>query len=112
MKKIIFVVILIIFSCNFYKNFAYDTTAAKYMPLQVGNAWTYFSSSSNIFVHCFAIEKYTITGTIVINGKMFFTIQRTLFEYNSNSTNCGQFFASSRLFSQNYIRIDSITTNI
>jgi len=86
---------------------AWDSTAAKYMPLQIGNKWVYTSSLVSPFGSGTSIDKYIITGTQLINGKMYYNISG-VHVLISGSVSCG-----SRLFSDNaQLRIDSTTMNL
>lgn len=110
MKFLLFILLCIALHGNTPDTYAWDSTAAQYMPLQVGNIWVYYSSRINVITQCFGYEKYEISGTSEINGHMYFTIVRTI--KPSNTTNCGSFYVSSRLFSQNYLRIDSTNLSL
>jgi len=95
MRKIIFVFIFLIFTGNFYKNFAYDTTAAKYYPLAVGNSWTYSYSG---FPCCgFYRYKEVVTGTISTNAHFYYIITTYRIGFSQGIE---------------YRRIDSVKNNI
>lgn len=57
------------------QSFSYDSVAAKYYPLAVGNTWTY----SGFGYPCCGAYKYRekITGTIVTNGHFYFIMTTT-----------------------------------
>src|SRR5438876_7213130 len=105
MKKIILIVILLIFSCNFYKNFAYDTTAAKYMPLQIGNTWIYYSHAYGNGYNNARYNSYKIIGTADTSGNRYYVFQtRSVFIGGYGNNSCGMGLS--------YMRIDSISINL
>lgn len=110
MKFLVIILLGIALYGNTSDTYAWDSTAAKYMPLQVGNIWVYYGSRINVITQCFGYEKYEISGTSQINGHMYFTLVRTIKPLNT--TNCGSFYVSSRLFGQNYLRIDSTNMSL
>ncbi len=92
---------------NIENSFAWDTTAAKYMPLQVGNVWVYGAGYSSIYGSGSAFDRYRITGTQLINGMLFYIFDHTQVQIS------GTYSCSSRLFSGDYpIRIDSASMNL
>ena len=105
MKKLY---ILFLFVCLFTMDlFSWDSTAAKYMPLQIGNTWIYISSLISSSGSGTSLDKYTVTGTQTINGKVYYNLSG-IHVLLSGSVSCG-----SRLFSANtQIRIDSNTMNL
>ncbi len=87
--------------------YAWDSTAAKYMPLQIGNQWVYTSSLTSFSGSGTSIDKYIITGTQIINGKLYYNLTG-IHVLISGFYSCG-----SRLFSANtQLRIDSLTMNL
>ena len=108
MKKII--ILLFIFISVFLNTKsvrAWDSTIAKYMPLQVGNVWVYSSSHISPYGQGSGYNRYRITGTQLINEKLYYIISHTYIRI-SGSTGC-----SSKLFSGDLpVRIDSVSLNI
>jgi len=86
---------------------AWDSTAAKYMPLQVGNVWVYSSSFSSFYGSGSSFKRYSISGKQIINGRVYHILNFT--QVNISGTySCG-----SRLFTGSYaIRIDSVSMNL
>lgn len=88
---------IVIFICLLFnlQLFAWDSTAAKYYPLSVGNTWTY----SGFGYPCCGAFKYRerITGTINTNGHFYYILTKT----QSNG--------STEII---YIRLDSTKGNI
>ena len=95
MKKTYLFPFLLLFLFFTENLFSWDTTAAKYFPLKVGNSWTY-NGEGTFPGPCWTREKHTITGTTVLNGHLYFTFHFT--KYNSS----GDY----------YLRIDSTTMNV
>ncbi|HRJ05523.1 MAG TPA: T9SS type A sorting domain-containing protein [Ignavibacteria bacterium] len=100
MMKLLFIVIpVFLIFCESGSTFSWDSTAAKYYPLQIGNSWTYnrlvFSGPSpctNLTENFY--YRVAITGdTLMPNNKRYFVFQST---YLSNV----------------YRRIDSASMNI
>ncbi len=107
MKFLLFILLCIALHGNTPDKYAWDSTAAQYMPLQVGNIWVYYFSYTTSGGGANGYEKYKITGTTVVNGKTFysFSMERR-FNFGSN-------FCFSRLFQTPYqLRIDSSTGNL
>lgn len=104
--KFILPAFLILF-CSSESLFAWDSTAAKYMPLQVGNVWVYSSAFSSFYGGGSSYQRYKISGTQLINGKVYYILRYDRVNI-SGTYSCG-----SRLFSGNYaIRIDSVNMNL
>ncbi|RPI15115.1 MAG: T9SS C-terminal target domain-containing protein [Ignavibacteriae bacterium] len=82
MKKIIFFIILFLFSFTEII-YSIDTVSTKYYPLNVGNSWTctYFH---NIPPMIYQFKK-TITGTVIQNGHKYYLINTTLFRIDSTN---------------------------
>jgi len=96
-----------LFFCSSESLFAWDSTAAKYMPLQVGNVWVYSASYSSFFGSGTSFERYRITGNQLVNGRTYFVLNHTHVQVN------GLYGCSSRLFSGDYaLRIDSASMNL
>jgi len=92
---------------NSVRVFAWDSTTAKYLPLQVGNTWVYSSYYASPVGYGSGYERYKLTGTQFINGKMYYVINYTHLQISGNFT------CSSRLFLGNLpIRIDTVSLNI
>ena len=70
MKKIIFIILQIIFLTMISK--AADTVSAKYFPLAVGNKWVYLKASSVGGPYSYSIIVAQITKDTVINNKKYF----------------------------------------
>jgi len=96
---------------NTSDTYAWDSTAAKYMPLQVGNIWVYRTYKSGSTWICYAYEKYKITGTSIVNNHSYFDIEKTVNLYNPICSTW-VFPVGSRLFRYTQIRIDSNTINL
>lgn len=107
MKYLVIILLGIALYGNTSDTYAWDSTAAKYMPLQVGNVWVYYFSYTQPGGGANGYEKYKITGITVVNGLTFYTFsmeRRVIF---------GFIFCNSRLFASPYqVRIDSATGNL
>ena len=79
----------------------------RYMPLQVGNVWVYSTTFSSFYGSGSSYQRYKITGTQIMNGKVYYIL-------NYTQTNIsGTYSCGSRLFSGNsYIRVDSVSINL
>lgn len=90
--KTIVIIICLLFNIQL---FAWDSTAARYYPLSVGNTWTY----NGFGYPCCGAFKYRerITGTINTNGHFYYILTKT----QSNG--------STEII---YIRLDSTKGNI
>ena len=96
-KAFFFIPAFLIFICASNSASAWDTTAAKFYPLQVGNSYTFYNYQH--YVDCSSVlsgkVKVTITGeTILPNGKKYFV------------------FTSQPGGGVKYQRIDSATMNV
>ena len=107
MKFLVIILLGIALYGNTSDTYAWDSTAAKYMPLQVGNVWVYTSSVVSSLGSGTSYDSYKITGIRMINGKLYFDVSQVHIQLSGNN-NCG-----SRLFSDNtHLRIDSVTMNL
>jgi Secretion system C-terminal sorting domain len=104
MKKII-LLICVASSIFFNHSYSWDTTAAKYMPLQVGNVWVYYTYNQVFPMHGTGYSKYKITGINESGGKKYYQVQQTYYHISGTPPGCGiPFF--------NNLRIDSLTMNL
>lgn len=105
MKKFILIIAALFLISSVNQLMAWDTTAAKYMPLRVGNMWVYYGSSGQPVppYQSYWYGKYRITGTLDTLGKKYYKIQETIVQISGS----GYCPVLSRL-----IRIDSATMNI
>ena len=107
MKFLVIILLGIALHGNTSDTYAWDSTAAKYMPLQVGNVWVYGTSYSYPFGSGTGYDRYRLSGMQLINGRLFYVIDHTHIQIS------GTYSCSSRLFSGNYaIRIDSASMNL
>ena len=111
MKFLLFILLCIALYGNTSDTYAWDSAAAKYMPLQVGNVWVYRTYKSGSTWICYAYEKYKITGTSIVNNHSYYDIEKTVNLYNPICSTW-VFPVGSRLFRNTQIRIDSNTTNL
>ena len=51
MRKLLLMILIFTLSGNINNIFPWDSTAAKYLPLQVGNVWVYYGISATIVCH-------------------------------------------------------------
>ena len=108
MKKIfwLFFLFFLLFAYDNLK--AYDTSAARYLPLQVGNVWVYYGSSATTACHGTSwYDRYEITGTALVNGRTYFIFSHTI---KFISGECG--WECPLFQSEAPIRIDSTTMNV
>ncbi len=105
MNSLVIVLLAIILSGNLFHTYSWDTTAAKYMPLQVGNVWVYNCSAIGMACNCNMIYRYKIISSIVINSKMYF-----IFQQNSFTGNCWNGCVISTIYDS--LRVDSINGNV
>lgn len=95
---------VIVIAGDIHPTYSWDSTAAKYMPLQVGNTWVYYTTTQ-IFMGGTGYNKYKITGIVESSGKKYYQIQKTYIHISGNVTGCDiPFF--------NNVRIDSVTMNV
>jgi hypothetical protein len=80
----------------------------NYLPLNIGNTWVYYGTSSTIYCHNSSwLDKYKITGTMQANGKTYFTFSHQRIQIEGN---CG---GTIILFQNDLpIRVDTLTKNI
>ncbi|HMQ79955.1 MAG TPA: hypothetical protein PKE39_07930, partial [Ignavibacteria bacterium] len=107
MKFLLFILLCIALHGNTRDTYAWDSTAAKYMPLQVGNIWVYYYNYTAPSTGGNGYEKYKITGITEINGKFFysFTLERRVIS--------GPAICDSRIYSAPIqLRLDSVSGNL
>lgn len=89
---------------NIENSFSWDSTAAKYMPLQIGNIWVYYGEyhapstpigSSYI--------RFKITSILDTLGKKYYKFERTRVNITGNGAGSLNFLL---------LRIDSLTMNL
>lgn len=107
MKNITYILLFCgLILCNYEKSFGWDSTAAKYMPLQVGNTWVY-RFIYNVMGGSIGYDKVTITNQVFINGKYYYAIALNR-RYTYQGIEC-----NSRVINNiSNIRIDSISGNL
>ncbi len=105
MKFLVIILLGITLYGNTSDTYAWDSTAAKYMPLQVGNVWVYNCSAIGMACNCTMIYRYKIISSLVINSKMYF-----IFQQNSFTGNCWNGCVSSTIYDS--LRVDSINGNV
>lgn len=107
MKFLVIILLGIALYGNSSDTYAWDSTAAKYMPLQVGNVWVYYYNYTAPSTGGNGYEKYKITGITEINGKYFytFTLERRVIS--------GPAICDSRIYSAPFqLRLDSASGNL
>jgi hypothetical protein len=112
MKKLLFLLILCSLTSDYKNLMAWDTTAAKYLPLQVGNVWVYNGYHEDpITGPTYFRDRYQITGTIQMNGKTYYIVSRRRIVLSG--INPGGEYSGIRLFKESAaIRIDSASMNV
>lgn len=105
MKRVLPYLLLIFLTGEIQFTYSWDSTIAKYMPLQVGNVWVYHATTQ-IFNGGTGYFRYKITGTFDSGGKKYFQVQQTYLHISGNPNSvCGiPFF--------NDLRLDSNTMNV
>ena len=111
MKNLVIFLFVLTLSANISVSYSWDSTAAKYMPLKVGNMWIYKTEIWSYAWFCYAYEKYMITDTNRINGRLFYNVMKTHSVFYP-ICNQQQFPVASRLFQFSTIRIDSSNMNL
>src|SRR2546430_13257690 len=94
MKKLLLFVFVLLALLN-SKIYSYDTTAAKYYPLAVGNSWTY--SYYNYPQGPIYRHREKVTGTITFNNHFYYIITTYRNGYSP---------------AIHYYRVDSVKNNI
>ncbi len=105
MKKVLWIIVILFSLSAFSSLKAYDTTLAKYIPLQIGNMWVYYGVDGQQAppYQSYWFAKYRITGTLDTLGKRYYLIHDSIVII-SGGVSCS---VLPRL-----IRIDSTTMNI
>ncbi len=105
MKILVIVLLSLTLASILSKTYSWDSTAAKYMPLQVGNVWVYHTTTQLINGGT-GFHKYKITGVVNSGGKNYYQVQQTYIHISGNNAGgCGiPFF--------NNLRLDSNTMNV
>jgi hypothetical protein len=67
--KLLFTILIIVLVSE--NGFSIDTISTKYYPLKVGNSWTYVKMQYGYPSYTHRV-KYTITGTVVTNGHLYY----------------------------------------
>lgn len=78
MKNITYILLFCgLILCNYEKSMAWDSTAAKFFPLAVGNSWSYhYISRGGNPIPCYPNNQYnyiiSITSDTVVNGHRYY----------------------------------------
>jgi hypothetical protein len=104
MKKLL-LFMLAALAVNVQNTFSWDSDAARYMPLQVGNVWVYNCTSYGMACNCSMIYRYKVISSVNKNGKIYF-----IFQVNSFSGNCWNGCMSASIYDS--LRVDLITGNV
>lgn len=109
MKNYLYIFIITFAVCVLFQSTevksAWDSTAAKFMPLQIGNTWVYYTYNQAFPMHGTGYSKYKVTGIFESNGKKYYQIQQTYYHISGVPPGCGITFL-------NNLRIDSVTMNL
>ncbi len=104
MRKLL-LIFLIVF-CFFQNNYAWDSTAAKYMPLQVGNTWVYFSDYHLPYPNPSGTGyiKYKIVGIVDSLNQQYYKFEERRISISG--------IGGCSIPYLRYLRFDSSTTNL
>ena len=89
---------------NTSDTYAWDSTAAKYMPLQVGNVWVYYGESHQQFYTGSSKIRLKVVGVLDTLEKQYFRLTQVNSIITGNGGGCGLLPL--------FIRIDSLTMNL
>jgi len=111
MKKVtkIFIITTLLFSCSGLIH-SQDTSAIKFLPLQVGNVWVYQCSAGGQCGFCTKRIKVKVLNTNVINGKTYYQSQVTTILISG--TCAGGVCGVKLLPFDSFMRIDSLKANV
>ena len=104
MKKIIFILTLLLLVIFLKDSWAIDTVSTKYLPLQVGNVWVY-NYSGNFS----GKERLKIISTTVQNGHRYYNFSVEVF---GTTCECGIITYTPFLVQLQPLRIDSVNGNL
>ncbi|MEO8512556.1 MAG: T9SS type A sorting domain-containing protein [Ignavibacteria bacterium] len=87
MKFLVIILLGIALYGNTSDTYAWVSTAAKYMPLQVGNVWVYYSvmHSPARGPDVVSYVKYKINGITDTLGRKYFRLQKTIINVTGNT---------------------------
>ncbi len=100
MRRLLFIFMFIAFSIHTQKSFSWDSEAAKFFPLAVGNSWSYhFISRGGNPIPCYMNNQYnyiiTITSDTVLNGHKYYKFSNgDRLRIDSNSMNVYKFLGA------------------
>jgi hypothetical protein len=105
MRKL-FLYLVFILAVSFHNTlFSWDSTAAKYMPLQIGNTWVYTGVSSGYIYYGRFYQIVKVTGQLDTLGKRYYRLQQRIIMINGTAS-CGIWHYGGGL------RIDSASMNL
>jgi hypothetical protein len=108
MKKIILIIAILFMFSSFNQLQAYDTTVAKYLPLQVGNIWVYYGQLLANFYHSTCYYIYKIEGTKDTLGHRYYNFSlHTVFISGNSGCSCTMLSSGAMT-----LRVDSTTMNV
>jgi hypothetical protein len=110
MKNFVTIFLVLSFLSASQNIYSQDTNIVKYLPLKVGNVWVYHGNSVSTYCnphYSHWYDRYKLTATTLINGKIYFVFNHTQITFDGNC------ITSSMLFQSDLpIRVDSLTLNI
>jgi len=104
-KRVLPYLVLLFLSGEIHHTYSWDSTAAKYMPLQVGNVWVYNCTAYGMACSCNMIYRFKIVSSVNKSGKIYF-----IFQVNSFSGSCWNGCTSSLIYDS--LRVDYLTGNV
>ncbi|MBZ0203974.1 MAG: T9SS type A sorting domain-containing protein [Ignavibacteria bacterium] len=105
MKILVITLLSFTLTANLTKTYSWDSTAAKYMPLQVGNVWVYRGTTGGYMQFGRSYQTYAVTGVLDTLGKKYYVLSfRSIMISGTLSSGVNQFGSP--------IRIDSSTMNV
>lgn len=104
MKYLLYILLGFTLTGRLMDIYAWDSTAAKYMPLQVGNQWVYMGSAHAYIQNGRSYTVYKITGTADTLGHHYYRIETRVYMISGT-------ISSGVMQFSNMVRIDSLSMN-
>ena len=104
MKFLVIILLSIALYGNTSDTYAWDSTAAKYMPLQVGNVWVYYGESHQQFYTGSSKIRLKVVGVLDTLEKQYYRLTQVNSIITGNGGGCGLLPL--------FIRVDSLTMNL
>lgn len=106
MRKLLLMILIFTLFGNINNIFSWDSTAAKFLPLQVGNTWVYRCTAIGMACSCTKKYKFKVISSLNLNGRTYFTFSSSSINLSCSFNYCN----GPSIFDT--LRVDSVSGNL